>query len=89
VSAKLAAEISRAAGRGTSYTDLSVDGLTEALVAAGLPQGFAAVLADSDRGAAAGWLTASGDDLARLLGRPATPWTEVVDAAVREVVAPV
>jgi NAD(P)H dehydrogenase (quinone) len=29
------------------------------------------------------------DDLARLLGRPATPWTEVVDAAVREVAAPV
>jgi NAD(P)H dehydrogenase (quinone) len=87
--AELAAEIGRAAGREVSYTDLSVAAFTEALVAAGLPEAFAAVLADSDRGAAAGWLAAPGDDLARLLGRPATPWTEVVDAAVRDVVAPV
>ncbi|NMO93943.1 SDR family oxidoreductase [Actinomycetospora sp. TBRC 11914] len=87
--AELAAEIGRAAGREVPYTDLSVDGFREALVGAGLPEAFAAVLADSDRGAAAGWLTAPGDDLARLLGRPATPWTEVVDAAVRDVVTPV
>jgi NAD(P)H dehydrogenase (quinone) len=87
--AELAAEIGRAAGREVPYTDLSVAAFTEALVAAGLPEAFAAVLADSDRGAAAGWLAAPGDDLARLLGRPATPWTEVVDAAVRDVVAPV
>ena len=87
--AELAAEIARAAGREVTYTDLPVAGLTETLVAAGLPEGFAAVLADSDRGAAAGWLEAPGDDLARLLGRPATPWAEVVRAAVREVAAPV
>jgi NAD(P)H dehydrogenase (quinone) len=87
--AELAAEIGRVAGREVPYTDLSVDGFRDALVAAGLPEGFAAVLADSDRGAAAGWLTAPGDDLARLLGRPATPWTEVIEAAVRDVVTPV
>ena len=87
--AELAAEISRAAGREVSYTDLSVAAFTEALVGAGLPPLFAEVLADSDRGAAAGWLAAPGDDLARLLGRPVTPWTEVVDAAVRDVVTPV
>ncbi len=87
--AELAAEIGRAAGREVPYTDLPVAGFTEALVAAGLPRDVAAVLADSDRGTAAGWLAAPGDDLARLLGRPATPWTEVVAAAVREVVAPV
>jgi NAD(P)H dehydrogenase (quinone) len=87
--AELAAEIGRVAGREVPYTDLSVDGFRDALVAAGLPEGFAAVLADSDRGAAAGWLTAPGDDLARLLGRPAAPWTEVIEAAVRDVVAPV
>ncbi|MCD2192811.1 NmrA family NAD(P)-binding protein [Actinomycetospora endophytica] len=86
--AELAAEIGRAAGREVTYTDLGVAGFTEALVAAGLPEGFATVLADSDRGAAAGLLAAPGDDLTRLLGRPATPWTAVIDAAVREVVAP-
>jgi NAD(P)H dehydrogenase (quinone) len=87
--AELAAAFSRAAGRDVTSTDLSPAGFTEALRAAGLPAEVAAVLADSDRGAAAGWLTAPGDDLARLLGRPATPWAEVVDAAVREVVAAV
>jgi NAD(P)H dehydrogenase (quinone) len=87
--AELAAEITRASGREVTYTDLTVAGFTEALVAAGLPSGFAPVLADSDRGAAAGLLAAPGDDLARILGRPVTPWTAVVDAAVREVVSPV
>ncbi len=81
--AELAAEIGRVAGRAVSYTDLSVEGYTAALVGAGLPEGFAAVLADSDRGAAAGLLAAPGDDLARLLGRPAQPWTQVVEQAVR------
>ena len=87
--AELAAAFSRAAGRAVTATDLSASGFTEALLGAGLPAELAAVLADSDHGAAAGWLTVPGDDLARLLGRPATPWTEVVDAAVREVVGPV
>ncbi|MHC1560021.1 NmrA family NAD(P)-binding protein [Actinomycetospora sp. C-140] len=87
--AELAAEISRAAGRDVPYTDLSVDDFTAALVGAGLPEAFAAVLADSDRGAVAGWLSAPSDDLARLLGRPATPWREVVDAAVSDAVAAV
>ncbi|GAA4787180.1 SDR family oxidoreductase [Actinomycetospora chlora] len=87
--AELAAEIGRVAGRDVPYTDLTVAAYTEALVRAGLAEPFAAVLADSDRGAAAGWLTAPGDDLARLLGRPATPWTGVVDAAAREAAATV
>ncbi|MCD2186160.1 NmrA family NAD(P)-binding protein [Actinomycetospora soli] len=87
--AELAAGIGRAAGRDVSYTDLSVADLTAALVGAGVPEGFAAVLADSDRGAAAGLLAAPGDDLARLLGRPAQPWAQVVDQAVRnELVTP-
>ncbi|GAA4844143.1 SDR family oxidoreductase [Actinomycetospora corticicola] len=81
--AELAAGIGQAAGRPVTYTDLSVEDYTAALVGAGLPEGFAAVLADSDRGAAAGLLAAPGDDLARLLGRPAQPWTQVVEQAVR------
>jgi NAD(P)H dehydrogenase (quinone) len=87
--AELAAEIGRAAGREVPYTDVSTEAFAAALVGAGLPEGFAAVLADSDRGAAAGWLAAPRDDLARLLGRPATPWADVIDAAVRDVVTPV
>jgi NAD(P)H dehydrogenase (quinone) len=70
--AELAAVISRESGREVGYTDLSEDKYAEVLVGAGLPEGFAAVLADSDRGAAKGALEVQGDDLPRLLGRPAT-----------------
>lgn len=87
--AQFAAEISRAAGREVGYTDLSVEDYTAALVGAGVPEGFAAVLADSEQGAAAGWLTAAGDDLARLLARPVTGWRDVVDATVNRAVSPV
>lgn len=81
--AELAAEIGRAAGRPVTYTDLSVPGYAAALVAAGVPEGFAGVLADSDRGARDGLLAVPGDDLTRLLGRPAQPWAQVVEQAVR------
>ena len=66
------------------YTDRSVPALTEALLSAGVPERLARLIADSDRGAAAGWLDA-GDDLERLLGRPTEPWTAVIGAAVQSV----
>lgn len=81
--AELAAVIGRAAGRPVTYTDLPVEQYIAALVGAGVPEGFAGVLADSDRGAAAGLLAAPGDDLTRVLGRPAQPWAQVVEQAVR------
>lgn len=87
--AELAAEIGRVAGREVPYTDLPVEDLTATLLTAGVPEGFAAVLADSDRGAAQGRLATSSDDLTRLLGRRATPWREVVDEAVQRVLTSV
>ncbi|PRY41314.1 NmrA family NAD(P)-binding protein [Umezawaea tangerina] len=80
--AELVAHIGRCAGRPVSYTDLSEQALTEPLLASGVPDHLARLIADSDRGAAAGWLDA-GDDLERLLGRPAEPWTDFIAAAVR------
>ena len=80
--AELAAEITRQSGRQVGYTDLSEDGYAKALVEAGLPAEMAAVLADSDRAAAQGALYVEGDDLERLLGRPATPWREVLGSAL-------
>jgi NAD(P)H dehydrogenase (quinone) len=70
---ELAAAISRESGREVTYTDLPEQKYAEVLVGAGLPEQFAAILADSDRGAAKDQLYAEGDDLARLLGRPVTP----------------
>ena len=80
--AELAAEISAAAGREVTYTDLSPEKYTEFLVGVGVPAEFAAVLADSDRGAAQGALYTSAADLEALLGRPATPVSDVVRAAL-------
>ncbi|MFG3578655.1 SDR family oxidoreductase [Micromonospora chersina] len=78
---ELAAEISRQTGGTVSYLDLPVDKYTELLVAAGLPEGYAAVLADGDRGLAQGELEV-GDDLARLLGRTPTTLAEAIRAAL-------
>jgi NAD(P)H dehydrogenase (quinone) len=47
-----------------------------------VPAPAAAVYADSDRAAAEGALYIEGDDLERLLGRPATPWPEVLRAGL-------
>jgi NAD(P)H dehydrogenase (quinone) len=80
--AELAAEISRLSGRDVRYTDLSEDDYAKALVEAGVPAPAAAVYADSDRAAAQGALYIEGDDLERLLGRPVTPWSEVLRAAL-------
>ncbi|RZU73062.1 NAD(P)H dehydrogenase (quinone) [Micromonospora kangleipakensis] len=77
----LATEISRQTGTAVSYLDLPVDKYTELLVAAGVPEGYAAVLADGDRGLAQGDLEV-GDDLAKLLGRTPTTLAEAVRAAL-------
>ncbi len=81
--AGLAAEIGRQSGRDVGYTDLSEDAYAKALVDAGVPAEAAAVYADSDRAAAKGALYIEGDDLERLLGQ-ATPWPEVIRAALAE-----
>src|SRR6476469_2737447 len=65
--------------REVAYRDLSVADLTAALVAAGLPEGYAGVLADSDRGIADGALFTDTGDLSRLIGRP----TADLEAALR------
>jgi NAD(P)H dehydrogenase (quinone) len=77
---ELAAEVSRQSGREVAYTDLPQDKYVEFLVGVGLPEGFAAVLADSDHRAASGALYTGTEDLAGLLGRPVTPLSEAVRA---------
>ncbi|SCG52995.1 SDR family oxidoreductase [Micromonospora humi] len=78
---ELAAEVARQTGEPIGYTDLPADRFAEVLVAAGLPEGYAAVLADSDSGLARGEL-AVGDDLAGLLGRAPTTLAEAIRAAL-------
>ncbi|MGC5663431.1 SDR family oxidoreductase [Micromonospora sp. WMMD723] len=78
---ELAAEVSRQSGRDVRYTDLPVPAYTELLVSAGLPEPYAATLADADRGLARGALYVPVADLEKLLGRRPTTLTEALRAA--------
>ncbi|AGL13595.1 SDR family oxidoreductase [Actinoplanes sp. N902-109] len=79
---ELAAEVSRQSGRTVTYRNLSPEEYTEFLVSVGLPKEAAAVFADSDRAATGGALFTGTEDLEKLLGRPVTPFTEVVRGAL-------
>ncbi|KAB0681290.1 SDR family oxidoreductase [Aureimonas leprariae] len=81
--AEFAAELSRRAGKEIAYRDLSEADYKEVLVSAGLPEGFAAILADADEAARGGALHDSSRTLSRLIGRPTTPMPQTVEAAVK------
>ncbi|MPY79634.1 MAG: NAD(P)H-binding protein [Actinophytocola sp.] len=78
---ELAAEVSRVTGKRIEYRDLPADEYAMVLAGAGLPEEFAAVLADSDVGVARGDLQVISDDLRTLIGRPATSLADAVAAA--------
>ncbi|MEV2236816.1 SDR family oxidoreductase [Micromonospora sp. NPDC049891] len=80
--AELAAEVAKQSGHEVTYTDLPVATYVEVLVGAGLPEEYAKVLADGDRGAAAGDLHVESDDLAKLIGRPPVTLAEAIRAAL-------
>ncbi len=80
--AGFAAEIARQSGKPVVYKDLPQAAYAAALVQAGLPEGFAALLADSDVGASQGALFDDGHQLSQLIGRPTTPMADRVKAAL-------
>ncbi len=79
---ELAATASEVTGTDVTYTDVPADELTRVLVGAGLPEGYAAVLADADLGLGRGELYVDRADLEGLLGRPATSLAEGLRAAI-------
>jgi len=81
--AELAAEVSRQAGQPVVYKNLSQAEHEAALLQAGLPAPFAALLADTDAGVAHGALFDDGHQLKALIGRPTTPLATVVAAALK------
>lgn len=81
--AEFAAELSRQAGRQIPYADLTPADFEAALLQAGLPAPFAALLANSDAAAADGALHDDGGELSRLIGRPTTPFGETIAAALK------
>lgn len=76
--ADLAAETSRQTGRDLPYNNLPEQAYAEVLKSIGLPAPVAAMLAQSDVGAAQGGLFDDGRRLSRLIGRPTTPWAAFV-----------
>jgi NAD(P)H dehydrogenase (quinone) len=79
--AELAGVISEVTGTPVAYRDLPVEEYASRLREAGLDEENARFVAALDASIAHGDLETSRQDLARLLGRPATPLTDVVRAA--------
>jgi NAD(P)H dehydrogenase (quinone) len=81
--AEYAAELSRQTGKEITYNAVSVDAFTEILAGAGLPGPLAAILAGVDASIEKGELVVSSGDLSRLIGRPTTPLSEAITAALK------
>lgn len=85
---QFAAAIGEAAGRKIDYQNLPEADFAAALVGAGLPDGFAALLADADAGAAKGALFDNGLQLRALIGRPTTPYEVTIAQTWATLAAP-
>jgi len=80
---ELAAEISRQSGQDVAYRNLDKIAYEQALLGANVPEELAALLADSDAGAAEGALFDDSRQLSALIGRPTTPLATSVAQALR------
>lgn len=78
----LAAEISRQTGKDIPYKNLPEADYATALKSFGLPEGLAASIAGWDVGASPGALFDDGKELSTLIGRPTTPLSVPVAAAL-------
>ncbi|MER5975570.1 SDR family oxidoreductase [Streptomyces sp. NPDC001857] len=82
--AEYAAELSRQTGKEIVYKDVPAEALVAILTGAGLPGPFAEILAGVDASIAKGELVVSSGDLSRLAGRPTTPLSEAITAALKD-----
>lgn len=79
---ELAAEISHQTGKTIPYQNLPEEEYAKILVSVGLPEAFAGALASFDVDASKGALFHEGSELSTLIGRPTTPLTDAVSAAL-------
>lgn len=80
--ADYAAELSRQSGKEVVFNNLDQDEYRKLLVQVGLPEGVAHMLADSEAGASRGGLFDDSGTLSRLIGRPTTPISASIKAAL-------
>ncbi|MGV3540472.1 MAG: SDR family oxidoreductase [Rufibacter sp.] len=81
--ADYAAEISRQTGKDIPYKNLSPADYAAALASFGLPEGLAHAIAGWDVAASHGALFDDSRQLSQLIGRPTTPLSEAVAAALK------
>ncbi|MFZ3287064.1 MAG: SDR family oxidoreductase [Telluria sp.] len=79
---ELAGEVARQSGKAVAYRNLPEADFKAALVGAGLPEGLATLLAESDVGASKGGLFDDRHQLSELIGRPTTSLATLVRAAI-------
>ena len=79
----MAAALSEAVGKTIPYNDLPKETCAEILTSVGLPESFAAVIADAESGVPQGWLSSDSGDLSRLIGRRTTSLEEAVVQALK------
>ena len=77
-----AAAVSKHSGKNVVYENLDAQAYEQALLQAGLPAGFAGILADAHVQAAAGWLADDSGSLSKLIGRATTSVDESLAAAL-------
>ncbi|MYS38602.1 NAD(P)H dehydrogenase (quinone) [Streptomyces sp. KhCrAH-43] len=80
--ADYAAAVAKATGKEIVHQDVPAAVHQEILTGAGLPEGFAAILVDVDQAVRRGRLAGTSGELSRLIGRPTTPVSDTVAAAV-------
>lgn len=83
--AELAAEISKQTGKVIPYNNLPETAYADILKSFGLPEMFAEAIASWDTGASKGDLFDESHQLSKLIGRPTTPLSETVKAALAAV----
>jgi NAD(P)H dehydrogenase (quinone) len=81
--AGFAAELARQTGKPIAYRDLPQLDFKAALLAAGLPEGVASLLAESDGGASQGGLFDDSRQLSQLIGRPTTPLATLIHSTLK------
>lgn len=78
---ELAGEIAKQSGKAVAYQNLPESEFKAALLGAGLPDGLATLLAESDVGASKGGLFDGSRQLSQLIGRPTTPLVDLIKQA--------
>jgi NAD(P)H dehydrogenase (quinone) len=81
--AEYAAALSERTGRQIANNAVSVDAFAGILAGAGLPGPLAAILAGVDASIEKGELVVTSGDLSRLIGRPTSPLSESIEAALK------